>query len=227
MCAVRRLKATVGAVLAVGFAGVAPAVAAEPEGPVVTITAPVDGSAIGAASIVVTGTANDDSGVAEVRVQGSVAQLTGDAFTVEVPAAVGQNTITIVAVDTLGNSTTVTRTVLRDDVIDPPAAPKPRATKLSIARVGKATYIRFALESGAGRVAVRLWRQVPHPGGQPTWTPVTALRFAAGTPGLRRLLLSARRIPTGVYQVRLSTVAEGGVSITTLRFRVPRLPAGR
>ncbi len=53
--------------------------------------------------VTVSGTANDPSGVSEVRVQGAEAQRTGEHFTAEVPLTRGDNLIRITAIDTLSN----------------------------------------------------------------------------------------------------------------------------
>jgi WD40 repeat protein len=53
--------------------------------------------------VTVSGTASDPSGVSEVRVKGSEAQLTGENFTAEVQLIRGYNLIRITAIDTLGN----------------------------------------------------------------------------------------------------------------------------
>ena len=226
MSAVHLVK-PIAAALIVGACWAAPAVAADEAGPDVVLSAPADATTTSETTIAVAGSATDPSGVAEVRVQGFLAVLTGGAFSVEVPLAVGANTIAVQAVDTIGNRTDVVRTVIRSDAAYDPAPSKPRARGLAVVRIGKPTYVRFTLDEGASRVAVRLWRRVLHPAAQPTYTPVTSLRFVSATPGRRHARLLPGRIPAGVYQVRVSVVSQGGVAITTLRHTSPRTPPGR
>lgn len=82
--------------------------------PTVNITSPTDNLVTAAASVTVSGTAFDTSGVASVTVNGAAAALGADgSFSVSVNLSSGSNTIKIVATDTVGNAATVTRTVVR------------------------------------------------------------------------------------------------------------------
>jgi len=82
--------------------------------PVLTITSPANGTIIGAASITVSGTATDANALT-VTVNGNIMNLGSNGeFTTAVTLAEGANVITVVATDIAGNTTTVTRTVIRD-----------------------------------------------------------------------------------------------------------------
>ncbi len=82
--------------------------------PVITVTAPNDGDLVGAANILVIGTAADLH-LHEVTVAGRKAALAGSSFQTQVPLAQeGSNVITITAVDRAGNSAELTVTVERD-----------------------------------------------------------------------------------------------------------------
>ncbi len=82
--------------------------------PVIAVTAPVDGDLVGAANVLVTGTAQDPH-LHEVTVAGRKAALAGASFQTQVSLAQeGSNVITVAAVDRAGNSTELTVTVERD-----------------------------------------------------------------------------------------------------------------
>jgi hypothetical protein len=75
--------------------------------PVVEITLPPDGALTTSASIAVSGTAIDaTSGVASVTMNGIPATLNGTVFTATVPLVLGANTITAIATDLAGRSST-------------------------------------------------------------------------------------------------------------------------
>jgi hypothetical protein len=92
--------------------------------PTVSISAPANGSTItGAAAtkqITVTGSASDNQGVAALTVNGAAVPLAADG-TFSVPATVklGQNTLTAVATDHAGNTTTATATAAYVDKVAP------------------------------------------------------------------------------------------------------------
>lgn len=85
--------------------------------PTLNITAPVDGLKTNQASVTVTGTTNDTTS-SPVTIQITAAgktynpTVTGGAFSQVVTLNSGSNTITIVATDAAGMTTTVTRTVI-------------------------------------------------------------------------------------------------------------------
>lgn len=84
--------------------------------PVLTITSPVDGSVTNTASCVVSGTTNDvTSSPVTLTVNGASVTVGSDgSFSKTITLSEGENTITIVATDSAGKSTTVTRTVTLD-----------------------------------------------------------------------------------------------------------------
>lgn len=84
------------------------------EGPILTVTSPAGDTLTTAETITVSGTASDVSGVQSVTINGAAASLgAGGAFQVTLPLSEGDNPITITATDTVGNPTTITRTVTR------------------------------------------------------------------------------------------------------------------
>lgn len=84
--------------------------------PEMEITSPVEGSITNVAVCVVSGKTNDaTSSPASLTVNGKVVSINSDgSFSTEVTLTEGSNTITIVATDDAGKSTTVTRTVTLD-----------------------------------------------------------------------------------------------------------------
>jgi len=85
-------------------------------GPVIQITSPANGTSVNASSLTVTGTAIDPNGVATVTVNGISATLSGDSFTVSpvLLSRLGNSTISVVAADQVGNSTTASTNVNLD-----------------------------------------------------------------------------------------------------------------
>ncbi len=81
--------------------------------PELTITAPAADACLDATSLTVTGTVTDPR-VQSVKVNDVTATITNGNWTASVPVAEGQQTLTVVAADTLGHLTTVTRSVLID-----------------------------------------------------------------------------------------------------------------
>lgn len=84
--------------------------------PVLTINSPVDGSMTNNATCVVSGTTNDaTSSPVVVTINGSAVTINENgSFTKSVVLSEGENTITIVATDSAGKSTTITRKVTLD-----------------------------------------------------------------------------------------------------------------
>ena len=89
--------------------------------PVLSVTAPEDGAITNVAALTVTGTTNDvTSSPVTLTVQlnsGSAEEVTvgqDGSFSKALTLALGSNTITVVATDTAGKSSTVTRTVTLD-----------------------------------------------------------------------------------------------------------------
>lgn len=84
-------------------------------GPELTITSPAEGTLIQSGSVTVSGTVSDSvSPVASVKVNGVAATITGSTWTATVPLSEGANTLTAVAENQVGLSTTATRAVTRD-----------------------------------------------------------------------------------------------------------------
>lgn len=82
--------------------------------PTLTVTSPSNNLVTAASSITVSGTAKDDSGIQSVTVNGKTVTVgSNGAFSTTVSLSGGSNTITIVATDNAGNTTTITRTVTR------------------------------------------------------------------------------------------------------------------
>ncbi len=82
--------------------------------PLVTIGSPSSGTIVGAASTPVTGTASDLH-LSGVSVNGVAATLTGGTWSATVPLLPGSNQITAVASDQVGNTSSATVTVIRDN----------------------------------------------------------------------------------------------------------------
>lgn len=82
--------------------------------PTLTVTAPADNLITSSGSVAVRGTASDNSGPPTVKVNGKTVTLSGGAFSTTVTLSEGKNTITVTASDADGNTTTITRTVIKD-----------------------------------------------------------------------------------------------------------------
>ena len=82
-------------------------------GPIISITQPVAGLITNATQITVSGTYNDQSQTA-VTVNGQVVTVTGNSFSTVVNLVEGSNAINISAVDVLGNTSQVSKNVIRD-----------------------------------------------------------------------------------------------------------------
>ena len=71
-------------------------------GPAVVITSPAEGDFVGSTEILVTGTVQDDSGVAAVRVNGQAADVLGDHFQATVTSSEGPVVLEVTAEDVTG-----------------------------------------------------------------------------------------------------------------------------
>lgn len=80
--------------------------------PAVTVTAPVNNDTTEASAVTVTGTVADSSSVL-LTVNGDTVPLVAGAFSHMVPLLVGSNTVLVIATDAFGNTTTVSRAVVR------------------------------------------------------------------------------------------------------------------
>lgn len=85
--------------------------------PELIVSTPADNLVTNQASVTVTGQTNDvTSSPVTLEINGTIVNVQSDgSFSHSVPLNVGTNTITVLATDAAGKSTTVTRTVLRDD----------------------------------------------------------------------------------------------------------------
>lgn len=95
---------------------VSTAVTVDTTPPVLTISAPVDNLVTNNASCVVSGVTNDSlSSPVTVKVNGKAVSVSGDgSFSTTVTLTEGVNTITVIATDGAGKTSTVTRTVTLD-----------------------------------------------------------------------------------------------------------------
>lgn len=86
--------------------------------PTLTLTGPADGLATNQAAVQVAGVTNDaTSSPVTVTVNGAAAAVGADGtFSAQVELTEGENTITVVATDSAGKSSTITRTVTLDTV---------------------------------------------------------------------------------------------------------------
>ena len=76
-------------------------------GPVITVEQPQPGQTFNSSPITVSGKVTDVSGVAELKVNGTIVPVVQDAFTTQVTLTPGSNTITVQAKDTLNNTSQV------------------------------------------------------------------------------------------------------------------------
>ena len=81
--------------------------------PVIVFTSPPNNSTTSAASVVVTGTVTDASPITSFKINGNNVTLTNGAFSTSIALSVGSNTITAVACDAVGNTSTAYLTVTR------------------------------------------------------------------------------------------------------------------
>lgn len=85
--------------------------------PTLNVTSPANNLITNSNKVTVAGTAaagSDSVTLSEVTVNGAKVTLTSGAFTTQVTLAEGSNTITVIAKDNIGKTTTVTRTVTLD-----------------------------------------------------------------------------------------------------------------
>jgi hypothetical protein len=126
--------------------------------PNLTITTPTNGTTVTTSLITVTGTASDESGIANVTVNGILAAGT-TSWSAEVTLTEGVNTITVIATDNAGNTASDTITItytpatsLKGDLNhDGTLTPADAAIALEIA-VGSREYDVNADVSGDGRI---------------------------------------------------------------------------
>ncbi|MGH7484308.1 MAG: DNRLRE domain-containing protein, partial [bacterium] len=82
--------------------------------PGVTILTPVEGVFLSTPTVLVTGQANDENGVAAVNVNGASVVLAGGQFQGPVSLQEGANTLVVTAIDTAGNQSSATRKITLD-----------------------------------------------------------------------------------------------------------------
>jgi Tol biopolymer transport system component len=195
-------------------------------GPSLTLSGPAEGAAQSADRIAVGGTATDPSGIVSVTVGGTALPVTATGgFSTTVSLAVGASTITVVARDGAGNTTTATRTVTRTAPVVIKPGPRARVLALS-ASLTKAGAVRVALRvSAAARVRVTLLRRTVRTGprrvvlrriGAPLTRSLTAGRRAI-------VFTPARRLAAGRYVVRVRFLTPvTGPATRSAAFRVAR-----
>src|SRR6185369_443425 len=83
-------------------------------GPALTISTLADGGITSNATLNISGSAVDDSGIAGVTINGASVTITSGSFSHALALLAGANTITTIATDTQGNSTADTRTITLD-----------------------------------------------------------------------------------------------------------------
>src|SRR6185369_9396671 len=83
-------------------------------GPALTISTLADGGITSNATLNISGSAVDDSGIAGVTINGASVTITSGSFSHALALLSGANTITTIATDTQGNSTADTRTITLD-----------------------------------------------------------------------------------------------------------------
>jgi hypothetical protein len=83
-------------------------------GPILTVSTLADGAITNNATLNISGTASDTSGVAGLKINTVNVTATSGSFSTAVTLQTGANTITTIATDTLGNQTTDNRTITLD-----------------------------------------------------------------------------------------------------------------
>ena len=83
--------------------------------PVITIEQPTDGLVTSTSQITVSGTYSDESPTT-ITVNGLPVSIQDNTFSIDVPVNEGTNTFTLLAVDSSGNQSTATRSIIRDSV---------------------------------------------------------------------------------------------------------------
>ncbi len=83
-------------------------------GPILALSTLADGAITNNATLNISGTVSDSGGVASLKVNNTTATITNGTFSYAVTMQAGANTITTVAADILGNTTTDTRSITLD-----------------------------------------------------------------------------------------------------------------
>jgi len=100
---------------AFGSANAATTVVLDTTPPIITITAPANGSLTTQGQAIVTGTVQEDTSVASFTVNGQTVALTNGAFSTSVVLAESANPIALTATDVAGNTSSAQVTVTRGD----------------------------------------------------------------------------------------------------------------
>ncbi len=89
-------------------------VSSSTSGPTLSVSTLANGTVTNNATLNISGTVSDSDGVAGLTINSKAVTITSGSFNSTVSLVTGANTITVVAVDTLSNSTTNTRTITLD-----------------------------------------------------------------------------------------------------------------
>jgi len=126
--------------------------------PSLSLSAPDDASTVSSPTVTVAGTASDNVGVASVTVDGQAVTLSGGTFSTPVTLGEGANTITVVAADATGATTTVTRSVTyTKPTAAPPTDTTPTRPPPDLPAIGKNGAVSCPAQS-AGCTARATWR---------------------------------------------------------------------
>ncbi len=194
--------------------------------PQITVTSPAAGVVLPNRFAIIGGTVTDGAGVASLTVGGTRATIgAGGAFAVTVTVPSGTSDVPVAAIDGAGNVRVVTVSVSAVAGLGGTLGAKARAQKLRVSRSGRNTLVRFRLDPGASRVAVRLWRRSRS--SPPEWVPATVAKVVPRSSGRRLVTVRRKPLAAGVYQVRITVVSAGGVAVSTVRYVAPKLRRGR
>ncbi len=203
-----------------------PSTATDTTAPQITVTSPAAGVVLPNRFATIGGTVTDDAGVASLTVGGIRATIgTGGTFAITITVASGTSDVPVVAVDGAGNMRATTVSVSAVGGPGGTVGAKARAKKLRVSRSGRNTIVRFRLDPGASRVALRLWRRSRS--SPPEWVPATVAKIVPRSSGRRIATVRRKPLPAGVYQVRITVVSAGGVAVSTVRYVAPKLRRGR
>jgi Tol biopolymer transport system component len=199
--------------------------------PGIAIAAPAEGASGADQQVVVSGTVGPDpSGIVGASLNGAPLALgAGGAFSATVSLAVGPTALIVVATDGAGNTAAASRTVTRAPpaaAVPPPTALRVRPTNLRYALRKRRLIVNFRLPAAA-RVRVQLLRVTPRPKTKPVRYRYTGVGRAVARnlgPGNRRVTLVIPLLKPGRYQLRVSTVAAGGLAQAVRTIIVKKKP---
>jgi TolB protein len=188
--------------------------------PALSVAQPDDRAVTSSRSVAVTATASDPSGVVWVKVNGRRATRSGDNFTAPALLVVGANSLTVTALDGAGNTSRLTRSVVRQIGARPPGALPPRVTGLKVRatprliRVGFRLPVTATVQVDVVRVIVRTPRL------DPQLKRVAGPRRAVLRAGSRGVVFRVRRLAAGPYRVRVTVISPAGLSRTVRSFTI-------